>query len=729
MTTVAMPDGTQVAFPDDMPADDIRALIARKFPQEVATAAKPKAPDVGQGTALKEGYLSGISANFSDEVYAASKASGLPDWMGGFRAPIGAGRLLYEQATRKPLSEQVTGKKGEATEAHEKALAEKREIQKQAKEQYPLTYLAGNVGGAVVLPGGAAVQGATLPARIGRGAIVGGAYGAAAGAGEGEDLTSRATGAAAGGVIGAGAGAAAVPVGELVARGAGAAGRYVGQVYRGFARPEEEGQRRVAQQVLEAQQRGGNDAIPIGEMVARQAEGQPVTVLDVAGQGGRKLARSAKNTPGADDGTQAMQGMVEERFRTQADRTSSWLDRHTPWKSGASFERILEDSRSINAPAYRQAYNDGRAAIGSGASFNPDAFMTPELRRLAGAPDIADAFGSVARKEGNRTIIEGFASPRQTPFARDANDRLVRAPQGPNSNAVPDLPAWDQVQRVLRAKASAATQAGDRDSARQITLLREQLLTELDRIVPSFQTARGTAWRGFRAEDAYEAGGNYVASTATGRDAQALTRQINNMTANERHLFAAGFAQELIAKVRGVTDSADVVRRIYNSPAARARIEESLGPRLSRELDAFLHVEAVMNFSRNAVQGNSTTVAQLLSAGMAGSLGYGAITGNWDVSNLLAGAASAGGRRVLMGAQANLANRVGQMLSSNDPRVFAGGVQVLARSRVLLDNLRVGVDRIASRAPGQHAGEGGRDLIRSVTRADSDGEPVPRPVD
>src|SRR4029077_2108995 len=64
---------------------------------------------VSRGEAAKEGDLAGASANFRDEVYGASKASGLPDWMGGFRAPFGAAQLAYEHAT---------GNKGEASKAY-----------------------------------------------------------------------------------------------------------------------------------------------------------------------------------------------------------------------------------------------------------------------------------------------------------------------------------------------------------------------------------------------------------------------------------------------------------------------------------------------------------------------------------------------------------------------------------------------------------------------------------
>src|SRR5215471_17047921 len=52
------------------------------------TPASKEQPKTGAAEAGLEGYLSGASFNWRDEVYGASKASGLPDWMGGFRAPI-----------------------------------------------------------------------------------------------------------------------------------------------------------------------------------------------------------------------------------------------------------------------------------------------------------------------------------------------------------------------------------------------------------------------------------------------------------------------------------------------------------------------------------------------------------------------------------------------------------------------------------------------------------------
>lgn len=70
MPIVAMPDGTQVSFPDDMPADQIRGMIAQKFPDLVPKAPVSTTADVGKSA------LSGVAQG------AVSLAGMLPDIAG-----------------------------------------------------------------------------------------------------------------------------------------------------------------------------------------------------------------------------------------------------------------------------------------------------------------------------------------------------------------------------------------------------------------------------------------------------------------------------------------------------------------------------------------------------------------------------------------------------------------------------------------------------------------------
>lgn len=59
MPIVAMPDGTQVSFPDDMPADQIRGMIAQKFPDAVPKQEPSMAADVAKsaGVGLAQGAI------------------------------------------------------------------------------------------------------------------------------------------------------------------------------------------------------------------------------------------------------------------------------------------------------------------------------------------------------------------------------------------------------------------------------------------------------------------------------------------------------------------------------------------------------------------------------------------------------------------------------------------------------------------------------------------------
>jgi hypothetical protein len=62
MPVVGMPDGTQVEFPDDMPGEQIRSLIAQKFPNE-AKALAPQSPISAGGlfNALDSGVAKGVA--------------------------------------------------------------------------------------------------------------------------------------------------------------------------------------------------------------------------------------------------------------------------------------------------------------------------------------------------------------------------------------------------------------------------------------------------------------------------------------------------------------------------------------------------------------------------------------------------------------------------------------------------------------------------------------------
>ena len=210
MTIVAMPDGTHVEFPDDMPAGQIKELISRKFPETLSFnerfAGEPKSAPADKGAldAFKRGAAQGATFNFGDELQGAYAAGG-----GDTNAPVSLSPVgLVERGIRTAIG---AGKylAGDEDAARRYALnaGQERRADEVAQDQHPIANFAGNVTGGLaasaVVPGGGAIKAGTLAQRAAQGARAGGVYGALAGVGSGEDLAGRTTGAIVGGGVGA----------------------------------------------------------------------------------------------------------------------------------------------------------------------------------------------------------------------------------------------------------------------------------------------------------------------------------------------------------------------------------------------------------------------------------------------------------------------------------------------------------------------------------------------
>ena len=668
--------------------------------REIARSKKSN-PSMTQGTAALEGFLSGASANFRDEIYGASKASGLPDILGGFRAPVGAARLAYESFTGQP---------GEASKTYEEAVAEKRGQQKQAQEQFPGTYLAGNIGGALAMPAGIAVRGATLPVRMAQGAGVGAAYGALSGAGEGTNLPERGIGAASGGLIGGALGGISVPVVEAGARGLGAVLAKPIETIRAGLNPAGAAERAIGRAAVEAQRA---DPGAINRLAPHELTGGgPEMVLDTLGQPGRNLARSARNISGEAADTLGI--ALNPRVNDQVPRVSGWMQATFHYPDAAAQARaIRQTAETVNTPAYARAMQDGAHGVWS-----------QELQRIAGAPAIQQAARDAMPSLANRGISEGFAAPRQMPLQFDRQTGLASPSVLPNGNQrIPDLRFWDQVKRGLDREIGKYEAQGQSGASKvdELTRLRTRLVDELDGLVPSYQTARAGAAHFFDAGDALQAGQNFVGRNFDNAETR---RVLAGMNANERQLFQDGFVSRYVEMLRNLPDRADVTRAIYNSPNAREKIVIALGPQRARELEAMLRVENIMQQGLHAVQGNSTTAAQIIGAGLAGAGGGGLLGYDPSVSGLASALALAGKK----GIDNRVATHIARMLTSHDPAVLANGARAVARNGNLMEILRT-IDNGAARVSAQQgvaripAGQS-----MGIGRANEEQPSVPGPI-
>lgn len=643
-------------------------------------APKPKADTVSQPRAALEGALSGVSANFNDEIYGASKASGLPEILGGFRAPVGAARLAYEKFTEP----------GEATTAYDKAVAEKRALQKAAQEQHPGTYLTGQVGGALALPMGGALNAATLPARIGRGAAVGAGYGGLSGVGEGEGVSDSLTKGAIGTVAGAGIGAIAPPLVEGAIQGATAAARPLTNALRGAWNPENEAARRITtaiQRDIKADPTAETRLTP-QEFISSSQQGTPVAIVDLGGGLTRRLADSAAIT--SPEGETILKSTVSNRFEGQSPRIVSWLrDTFNYPNAPAQQEAITKTAAAINTPAYSRAMREGAGGV-----------WDKELQRLAGAPAIQEAANSAVPSLANRGITEGFSAPRRNPLVFDRETGIATLKKTPNGNEiVPDLRFWDQTKRNLDGMIAKAERYGDKSKVQELTAVKSELTRKLDELVPSYKQARSGAAHFFGAENALEAGEKFVGSKVGNYEARTA---LAKMSPVEKQLFQDGYVSKLITTLGEGADRRSALNQIAQSPAARERLQIALGPQRAKELEGLLRVEGIMDMARTAINGNSWTAKRLYDLGLAGGAGLGAHgTYNMDPKEMtfgaILGAISSGGKHI----DQRVAMNVAKMLASNDPSVLSRGIKAMAKNNNFLNAIR-STDRNISQAAIQH---------------------------
>jgi hypothetical protein len=637
----------------------------------------PNGPSYGAGESALEGALKGASANWRDEIYGASKASGLPEWLGGIRAPVGAARLAYERYMQpKSITGLVTGDmRGPVQKEYEKARDEMRAREAAMAQQHPWAFGGGELGGAaatmLAVPGSSAP---TIAGRLGRSALTGAGYGALAGAGEGQGeegmLAEGARGALTGaalGTVGAGAVEALSPLATRVAN-----------VYRGIRDPDLEAQRRIAAAVRADMNSAGSRFSP-QEVVESDIAGTPRGLLDT-GETTRALGRSAANT--SPEARAALTEFTQERFEQQSPRIAAYVrDLTGGGNATEDLERIQDVARRANRPAYRAAYQAGESGL-----------WTPELERLASSPAVRSAMQAAVQRGRDRAVAEGFGA--FNPGVTFENG-IMQFGRGRGAPPYPNAQFWDYTQRELRDAATAATRAGRNEEAGSLNGLRRSLLAELDAANPAFARARQGAAQFFGAENALEAGQNFVRSSANIPEAQ---RALARMSPAERQLFSRGYASNLADAVERSGDNRNVLNAaFFNNGAARSRTLLALGPDRAARLEALLRAEKIVDFGRKAVSGNSSTVRQWVEMGLAGGAGAGALDlyegAGFNPSHILSGALLLGAARrgAQMGTQAidqRVARRVGELLTSPDLSAIHRGIQLVTRNPRLLGALR-----------------------------------------
>lgn len=545
---------------------------------------------------------------------------------------------------------------------YEQALNYERQKLEQLRKDRPIATAAGEITGALLTaplaPAAPVFQGANIASRALNAAVTGGAIGGLFGFGTGEESVQNRLNSA---VNGAAVGALTGGVGAPLVEGAVAGARALARPFRGILNPEQEAQRRVLGAIAADNPNTPNAGqVAADTLNAANANGVPMVVADMGGDATRALTRSSANSNPTARTT--LNNVVNDRFETQGDRISNTIRGIVGGNpdAPATRARLNEAARAQNEPAYKAAYAQGQQV------------WDETLASLTQAPAVQTAMRTATVTGANRAAGAGEQVVRN-PFVTGPDGRLILRTNPDGSTATPSLQFWDHVKRNLDAMNTGESRH-----------LAQVLRDHLDTLVPAYRTARAGAAAPFGAQDALEAGQRFASSSMPIKEARFAHQRLSNA---ERELFAQGFASDLLDKIAKVGDRRNLINSLFQSADARARLHLALGPQGTARLEAAARLENMMDLLRTALQGNSTTVRQLVELGLAGGSGlYGFGTGDWTTSGTVIAGLLA--RRGVARIDQRVAQRVAEMLASSDPQILRNAYDMVARNRGIMEAVR-----------------------------------------
>lgn len=663
MVDVRMPDGVVVRFPDSMSRDQIKGMIATKFPDAVKDKAPvqspegPKAADApykeGALGSSVQGAMQGLTFGFGDEITAGVLT--VPEMIIGAATGQDSGGLVDR-----------------ASAAYNRSLERQRAGIEQAQQDHPIATTVGEVAGAGMSGAKAAASGLTMAGRLGGGiagrvaggAIEGAGYGALYGLGTGEGgfenrVAKAAEDAQSGAAVGGGITAAVPAAVGLYRAGKQVVSPVTSAVHSRLA-PEDKAARLVSQAFT-------RDGIAIDDAATRvgtmQRNAPDAVLADVGGANVRGKVRAAVNVPGA--GRQAILEEVDARNLAQPDRISEALKGNLsdPAKFGQTVDRMAAQRERIASPIYRQAFASKQPVDITGVVKHIDDTVSPGVNQLVSPM-------SDLRPDSTTALLGKMRSF----FATAQNQRV-------------DLRSLHNVKMEIDGMIGVAKRAGDDTKARALLGVQRRLLQAMDSASPNYRKARGIYSTTYEMEDALEVGKNVFRMQA-----DAVRSSLSGMTPAEREMVQLGAARAIQERIATVRDGRDVVKAVFGTPAIRNTMRAMFqNDQAFRKFQGTLMRETMMRRTGDAAKGNSTTAMQL---GENADLVAGAV-GRDVLEQLLEGhpwrAAATAVRQAIKGEEGiseAVADKMAEMLLSRDPTKIRNAIKLLKRKERVLTRIR-----------------------------------------
>ena len=425
--------------------------------------------------------------------------------------------------------------------------------------------------------------------------VIGSELGAAYGAGEGVTPEERLANMKRGALIGGGLSAAVPFLGGLVSKGYQA----LREEFPGLISGAEKAAMRTIEERAAPDIRVQELGLTAPELSAAIQRGQPVTAVEAAGPALRETLRTESNLHPAVEAI--VKPFLRTRYEGQAGRYENQLRNMTPLSLDAA--ETIRDLRSaaekVNDPAYKAAYAAGSSGI-----------WNPAIENLASTPAIRSAIEPALRRHANKVGVQG-GRPMENPFITDPRTGAISLR---DPNITPTLEFWDQIKRTLGDEIGELLRKGRNTEAGELTDVKNLLVKQLDAAVPAYKQARAGAHQFFKADNAYDAGLNFMGMKDT-VDLSKMIQTVGNMSTVEHGIFAHGVLTDVLNTIRnqGVNKN---IANMFNSPNSKRKFEVALGPRAAAELEGFVRVENMMQRAYETAFANSTTAKQAARMGV-----------------------------------------------------------------------------------------------------------------
>jgi hypothetical protein len=643
-----MPDGTKVNFPDTMSREQIKGMIATKFPEvaqeEVVPTGEPLSDfmrpmdkETSAIDAAAQGLGQGVTFGFGDELQ--SMVAGAV----GATSP----ELTY-------------------SEAYNQAKEMFRQRREQAKEQQPLTYYGSELAGGVATGGVAAkrIGGKALAKQFAKNPI----------------RTSGATGAISGGVYGTGASEGTIPErlaqgGEAAAvgLGLGTAGGYIApkitagakRLFRGkqpniptASSLDDLVETRTAQEIAPKASFGAEEAAQ-DKIIKALKKDYPDNWQDVFQQwktsgkplaeiGGSQTTSLAKGAAQYPSGQQVASRYFTEQIEDMPERIKSAISQNVSSVDNyyTNADDIVRAGQKKAAPLYKKAFQIG-------------AIDNDEINAMLDIPELKKAIGEGVKLERIDAAAQGLRFNPAKYNIDEAGNLMGRAPT---------MELLDSGKRGLDTLIDAETDALTgkvTQYGRSLVNLRKAFVNKLDEVNPFYKQARREAGDYLSVKSAMDDGKSFMRM-----DSELIEKKLRTMTEKEKQAYKIGVGKYLRDVIDSPTGSTmNPYNKVFRGIEQKKKLSKILNPTEYINFEKAIKAEDNLWKMRNEVLGGSPTAskqiaAQQIAAGgadLAGALATG------DVTGVSAGLVRGFIRKTFDGLSDKSADAVARLLFEKDP--------------------------------------------------------------